>query len=300
MPMIGFLNGQNPVDFTHMVAAFREALGAAGHVEGRNVTIEFRWAEGHYDRLPALAADLVSRRVSVIATGGAQAAAVAAKGATTTIPIVFLTGGDPVKSGLVASLAKPGANVTGVSFLGNTLAAKRLELLHEVVPSATVIGLLVNPTGALSEWETEDFEAAARALGLSVHTESAGSEGQIDAAFARFVQRRVGALFITGDGFFGARRRQLAALALRHALPMSVTSRANVEAGALFGYSPNSVDAYRQVGTYVGRILKGQKPADLPVLQPAKFDFVINLATAKALGLNVPDKLITLADEVIE
>ena len=299
LPVVGFLHGQNPAEYVRAVAAFREGLDAAGYVEGRNVAIEYRWAEGHYDKLPALAADLVARRVAVIATGGITLAALAAKAATT-IPIVFQTGSDPIKVGLVASFNRPGGNATGVSFLFNLLAAKRLELLREMVPSAATIGMLMNSTSPISELERQDAEAAARTLGLPVIVKGASSEGEIAAAFAGFAERRIDALFIVTDPFFVARRRQVAALAMRHGLPTIVPTREGVEAGGLFSYSANQDEAYRLVGAYVGRILKGEKPADLPVVQATKFELVINLTTAKALGLTVPDKLIALADEVIE
>jgi len=300
LPVVGFLHGQNQAEYVRAVAAFREGLDAAGYVEGRNVAIEYRWAEGHYDKLPALAADLVARRVAVIATGGITLAALAAKAATTTIPIVFQTGSDPIKVGLVASFNRPGGNATGVSFLFNLLAAKRLELLREMVPSAVTIGMLMNSTSPISELERQDAEAAARTLGLPAIVKSASSEGEIAAAFAGFAERRIDALFIVTDPFFVARRRQVAALAMRHGLPTIVPTREGVEAGGLFSYSANQNEAYRLVGAYVSRILKGEKPADLPVVQATKFELVINLTTAKALGLTVPDKLIALADEVIE
>jgi len=300
MPVIGFLHGQNPAQFARAVAAFRQGLSRAGYIEGRNVAIEFRWAEGQYDRLPALVADLVRSQVAAIVTGGSTAAALAAKAATTTIPIVFLTGADPLKIGLVSSFNRPGGNATGVSVLVNTLAAKRLELLHELVPTAATVGLLMNPTGAISEPESKDAEAAARTLGLPVYVETATSEREIDAAFASFDQRKINALFVTGDPFFVTQRHQLVARAARYALPTSYSTRESVEAGGLFFYGSSQDDAYRQIGTYAGRILKGEKPANLPVLQPTRFELIINLKTAKALGLDVPAKLLALADEVIE
>jgi putative ABC transport system substrate-binding protein len=300
LPVIGFLNGQSRAEYEDRLAAFRQGLNETGYVEQRNVGIEYRWAQNQNERLPAFATDLVRRRVSVIAAIGGTASALAAKAATTTIPIVFSTGGDPVKLGLVASYNRPGGNVTGMSTASNELAQKRLQLLHELVPAATAIGFLVNPTNPASQSETSDVRAAARILGLHIHVENASSERDIDTAFASFVQQRVNALFTGGDGFFNARRDQLAALAARHALPVSYSSRNHVAAGGLMSYSASQTDSYRQAGVYTGRILKGEKPADLPVIQPTKFEFIINLQTAKTLGIAVPDKLLALADEVIE
>jgi putative ABC transport system substrate-binding protein len=300
IPVIGFLNDQSPVEFAAYLAAFREGLNETGYVEHRNVDIEYRWAEGQVGRLPAFAADLVHRQVSVIVATGNVTTALAAKAATATIPIVFTTAGDPVEHGLVPSFNRPGGNVTGVNFLVSELGSKRLQLLHELVPAATAIGFLVNPTAPSSQFETSDVEAAAPVLGLRLHVENASSEREIDAAFTSFVQQRVNALFVGADAFFSARRDQLAALAARHALPASFGTRDIVVAGGLMSYSPSLTDAFRQVGVYTGRILKGEKTAELPVMQPTKFELVINLKTAKALGLDVPPTLLARADEVIE
>jgi putative ABC transport system substrate-binding protein len=300
VPVIGYLSGQSQAEFEGYTAAFRQGLNETGYVEHRNVDIEYRWAQGEYDRLPPFAADLVRRQVSVIIATGNIRTVLAAKAATATIPIVFTTAADPVKLGLVASFNRPGGNVTGVSFLVNELGSKRLELLHELVPAATAIGVLVNPTAPNSQTETSDVQAAARELGLYLHVENASSERDIDTAFARFIQQRVNALFVGGDAFFVARRDQLATLAARHAMPASYNVRDHVAAGGLMSYGTSLTDAFRQVGVYTGRILKGEKPADLPVMQPTRFEFVINLKTAKALGLNVPAKLLARTNEVIE
>jgi ABC-type uncharacterized transport system substrate-binding protein len=298
VPVIGFLNGQSPAEYEGYLAAFRQGLNETGYVEHRNVGIEYRWAGGQYDRLPTFAADLVRLQVSVIAAAGGTASALAAKAATATIPIVFSNGGDPVKLGLVSSFNRPSGNVTGVSILGNELAQKRLELLHQLVRAVTVIGFLVNPTNPNSQSETSDVQAAARVPGLRLHVENASSERDIDAAFARFVQQRVNALFVAADAFFLNRRDQL--LAARHALPATYNSRDVVAAGGLMSYGTSRTDVHRQMGVYTGRILKGEKPADLPVMQPTKFEFVINLKAAKLLGLDVPAQLLALTDEVIE
>ena len=300
VPVVGYLSGLSRTGVPAYLTAFKQGLGAADYVEGRNVVIEYRWAENQYDRLPTLAADLVRRQVNVIVATGVTASPMAAKAATTDIPVVFITGGDPVKLGLVASLNQPGGNVTGVSWLNNTMAAKRLELLHGLVPSAMFIGFLVNPGNPNAAAEVTDVQAAARALGVRMLIESASSEGEIDAAIASFVQARVGVLFIAADPIFTVRRGQLAALSARHAMPTCHPVRANVDAGGLMSYGASTVDAYRQVGVYAGRILKGEKPSNLPVHQSVKFELVINLTIAKALGLTVPDKLLALADEVIE
>jgi putative tryptophan/tyrosine transport system substrate-binding protein len=277
LPVIGFLSGQSPAEYESRLTAFRQGLNESGFVEHRNVGIEYRWAQGRPDRLPGFAADLVHRQVSVIVATAGAAPALAAKAATTAIPIVFNTGGDPVKLGLVSSFNRPNGNVTGVAYLNNELAAKRFELLHELVPAAAEIGVLINPTNPNSPPEMSDVLAAARVLGLRLLVENASSERDIDAAFASFVRQRVNALFVAGDAFFNARRDQLAALAARHALPASYGGRDNVAAGGLMSYSPSGTGAYRQAGVYTGRILKGDKPADLPVQRTTKIELLINL-----------------------
>jgi putative tryptophan/tyrosine transport system substrate-binding protein len=298
-PVIGFLHGASLGSYVPMVVAFRHGLSETGYDEGRNVAIEFRWAENHYDRLPELAADLVRRQVSVIAAFTANAAG-AAKTATTNIPIVFETGNNPVTAGFVASLNRPGGNLTGVTTLTVLLGAKRLELLHELVPKATVIGILVNPSNASAELITKDLRAATGALGLQTSVQSASSERDLDTAFTALVQQGVGAIVIGSDPFFNNRSNQLAALAVRHRVPMMCPLREYAVAGGLMSYGTSLTDVYRQIGVYTGRILKGEKPADLPVIQPSKFEFVVNLKTAKALGLEVPLQFQQRADEVIE
>ena len=300
LPVIGFLNGQSPTQYANYVDAFRQALGAAGFTEGRNVRIEYRWADGHYDRLPMLATELVRLPAAVILATGTTAAALAAKDATTTIPIVFTTAGDPVKEGLVESLNRPGGNVTGVSFQNNETGSKRLELLHELVPSATSIGYLVNPANPNTPAETADLLKAAAVLGRQIHVFNASSEREIDTAFAALAQKNVGALVIGSDAFFVARRQQLAALAAQYALPAMFVLPEQSAAGGLISYGASQVEAYRQAGLYAARILKGEKPADLPAMLPTKFALVINLKTAKALGIKVPPGLSARADEVIE
>jgi ABC-type uncharacterized transport system substrate-binding protein len=300
MPVVGYL-GSTSLDgyVSDQVAAFRQGLNEAGFAEGQNVAIEFRWAEGQYDRLPTLAAEFVSRQVSVVLAGSLPTA-LAAKGATSTIPIVFVMGADPVKLGVVASLNRPGGNVTGISQYYGALGAKRLELLRELVPSASVIAIITNPKNPNAEDHLNDVQAAARAIGQQTDVFRASNESQIDAAFAGLVRRGDGALLVTDDPFFSVRRSQIAALAGRHAVPTIYYAREFATAGGLVSYGSRSGDNYHQAGTYVGRILKGEKPADLPVMQPTKFELVINLKTAKALGLDVPATLLATADEVIE
>jgi putative ABC transport system substrate-binding protein len=299
LPVIGSLNGNLPGATVDILAAFRQGLNDTGYVEHRNVGIEYRWAEGQYDRLPALAADLVRRQVAVIFATPTPAAR-AAKAATTTIPIVFTTAGDPVQLGLVASLNRPGGNLTGATFYTAQLAAKQLQLLHELVPKAVVIGVLVSPNSPVAEPQIRDLQAAANVLGLRLHVLNVGSEGDINTAFATLLARRADALFVTADAFVFARRDSIVALAARHHLPTMYAQREFVESGGLICYTSSILDASRQCGVYTGRILKGDKPADLPVTQPTRFELVINLKTARMLGLDVPDKLLALADAVIE
>jgi putative ABC transport system substrate-binding protein len=296
MALVGLLSGTQ-VD-NRLLGAIRQGLKDAGYIEGRNLAIKHLSADARFDRLRALAAELVADPVAVI-LALAPPAAVAAKAATEIIPIVFATGADPVDLGLVSSLNRPGGNVTGVSFLVNTLGAKRLELLHELVPTATVIGFLINSRNPTSESQIRDVQTAARARGVELMILNASGERDIDAAFASFVQQRVNAVIVGSDSVFVSRPDQLVGLAARHALP-AIYFREFVGAGGLISYGASISDAYRLAGGYVGRILKGEKPADLPVMQPTKFELVINLKTAKALGLNVPDRLIAIADEVIE
>jgi putative tryptophan/tyrosine transport system substrate-binding protein len=298
MPVIGFLRSTSAADSTQFVAAFRQGLKEAGFVEGQNVAIEYRWAENQLDRLPALAVDLVRLPVAVIIVNAP--AAVAAKNATTTVPIVFVTGSDPVKDGLVASLNRPGGNVTGVSFLAGSLGTKRLELLRQLLPRATTIGVLVNPTSPETEAERNDLQTAAQAIGQQLIILDVGSDRDIETAFPTSVQWGAGALLVGSGPFLSSHREQLVALAVRYALPMAYNAREFVAAGGLMSYGTSITDAYRQVGIYTGRILKGAKPSDLPVMQSTKFEFVINLKTAKALGLTVPPTLLAIADDVIE
>ena len=298
MPVIGFLRSTSLADATGLVTAFRQGLKEAGFVEGQNVAIEFRSAEDHVDRLPALVADLLRRPVTVIV--GNNNSAIVAKAATATIPIVFATGTDPVQEGLVASLNRPGGNVTGVSFLSGLLGAKRLELLRQLVPKATTIGVLVNPNLPDTEPERRDVQAAALALGLQLIILDVSSDRDIETTFATFVQRGASALYVGTGAFLFSNRERIVALAARHSLPAGYNDRDSVVAGGLMSYATSIPDAYRQAGIYTGRILKSEKPADLPVMQATKFEFVINLKTAKALGLTVPPALVARADEVIE
>jgi putative tryptophan/tyrosine transport system substrate-binding protein len=298
MPVIGFLNPTSPDAFADRLRGFRQGLKDTGYGEGENVAIEYRWADNQTDRLPALAAELVRGRVAVIV--GNTPSALAAKAATTTIPIVFLVAEDPVRLGLVASLARPGGNLTGVNFFTGELTAKRLELLRELVPAATRVAVLVNPAGPDAETTLRDVEPAARAIGLQIPVLNASTSREINAAFATFVRERPDALFVGGDPFFTSRRVQLVHLTTLHKVPAIFSNRDYVEAGGLMSYGSNVADAWRQVGAYAGRILKGAKPADLPVVQASKFELVINVESARMLGLTVPDKLLAAADEVIE
>jgi len=300
MPVVGYLEGGSPEP--SRVVAFHKGLSETGYVEGRNVAIEYRWAGGPYNRLPELAADLVRRHVSVIASFGGLPAAQAAKAATATIPIVFISGADPVQLGLVASLNRPGGNLTGVTFLGMELGPKRLELLHELVPRATIIAYLANPTNPVDavDAETRDLQAAARTLGLQLHVLNASTEHDFETVFAAVVQLRAGGLVISPDLLFIRSSEQLAALALRHAVPAIQPTRKFAAAGGLMSYGGSSTDQYRLAGVYTGRILKGENPADLPVQRATKVELVINLQTAKALGIDVPVTVRAIADEVIE
>ena len=299
MPVIGFLNSASPGGYAPMVAAFRQGLKEAGFVEGQNVAVEFRWAEGQYDRVPAIALDLVGRQVAVIVANTPGVLAI--KAATMTIPIVFTTANDPVQLGLVASLARPGGNLTGVTQLAIEVGPKRLELLHELVPTATLIALLVNPTNPTSaETQSRDMQAAARILGVQLHVLHASTDRDFDTVFATLAELRAGALVIGADAFLYGRSEQLAALAFRHAVPAISYERAFSAVGGLMSYGGSTPDTYRLAGVYTGRILKGEKPSDLPVQQSTKVELIINLKTAKALGLTIPETLLATAEEVIE
>jgi putative tryptophan/tyrosine transport system substrate-binding protein len=299
LPVIGFLNGGSAAAQAASATAFRQGLSQTGHIENQNIKIEHRWAESQYDRLPGMAADLVRRKVTVIAATGTPAA-LAAKAATTVVPIVFETAGDPLRLGLVSTLNRPGHNTTGVTQLSSELVSKRLGLLHDMIPAATIIGLLLDPHDPRAEMQASDMRAASRALGLQVHLVDASTEGEIDSAFAKLAQQRVGALFVGTGEFFTKRSEQIVALATRHALPAIYQYRLFTVIGGLATYGTSLTDSYRQAGIYTGRVLKGEKPADMPVWQPTKFELVLNLKTAKALGLTIPPGVLAIADEVIE
>lgn len=300
MPVVGFMSARSADDRQGLAAAFRRGLNESGFVEGQDVAIEYRWAEFHYERLPALAADLVRRKVTVIAAISGTPSVLAAKAATATIPIVFAMGSDPVTSGVVTNLGRPGGNVTGASFFTTVLGPKRLQLLREVVPKATIIAVLVNPDNPVSTAEATSVEAAAHAVGQQTHVLNASAESHIDSAFKLMVDQRIGALLVTADPFFIRQRDKLAALTTRHAIPAIYFGRELVAAGGLMSYGTIQSDTYRQAGVYVARILRGAKPSDLPIMLPTKFELVINLRSAKALGLEVPPALLARADEVIE
>jgi putative tryptophan/tyrosine transport system substrate-binding protein len=300
MPVIGFLGAASPGPFAPYLAAFQRGLSETGYVERQNVAIQYRWAEGRYDRLPALAADLVGRKVDVIFAGGGIPSALAAKNATSTIPIVFTGGGDPVTSGLVASFSRPGGNITGMSFFSNELSVKRLKLLCELVPQARMIALLVNPTNPVNEPTIRDAQEAMRSSGVQLQILKAGTEGDFESAFAALVQRHAGALAIGSDPLFNSWREELVALAARHAIPAIYEWREFATSGGLISYGSSLTGTWRGAGVYVGRILAGAKPADLPIQRPTKFELVINLKTARALGLSIPQAILARADEVIE
>jgi putative ABC transport system substrate-binding protein len=300
MPVIGYLSARSAGDTSHLIAAVRRGLGEQGFVEGQNVRIEYRFANGQYDRLPEMATELVHRGVTILTTTGGENAAHAAKAATSDIPIVFVIGGDPVKQGLAASFNRPDGNATGITLLTNLLEPKRLGLLRELVPSATAIGFLLNPSFAAAASQMADIQEAARAINLQVHVLRADTDSDLDAAFDTVVQRSLGALAVAAGPFFDTRREKLVALAARHAVPTMYHFREFAAAGGLVSYGIDPVEVYRQAGIYTGRVLKGTKPSELPVMQATKFEFVINLKTAKALGLDVPPGLSARADEVIE
>jgi len=300
VPAIGFLSSRSPGESSGVVAAFRQGLGESGFVEGQNLTIAFRWAEGHYDRLPALAAELVNLRVNVLFAAGGPPSALAAKAATTTIPIVFSAVNHPVELGLVASLSRPGGNLTGMSMFTAEIAAKNVELLKKMVPTATIVAYLINPTNPAAKIYSDSVVAAASALGMTVRVVNASTEQELDDAFASSKKFDAGGLIVVGEPFFDSRRDRIVALAERYALPAVYTFREYVMAGGLMSYGPSLPDAYRRGGIYVARILKGETPTDLPVMQPTKFDLTINLKTAKTLGLIVPPTLLATADDVIE
>jgi putative ABC transport system substrate-binding protein len=300
MPVVGFISSGVPDDQVNLFDATRQALKEAGYIDGQNVAIEFRWAEGRYDRLPALAAELVNLKVAVIIAAGGSDPGRAARAATSTIPIVFITAADPISTGLVTSLNRPEANVTGISMIGAMLEAKRLELLHELAPLAPIIGALINPNYPAAKLQAQEVQEAAARLGLQPVLRNAGTEAEIDAAFADFVQHRVGALLLGNDPFFGSQREKLAGLAIRNKLPAISFRREFAEAGGLVSYGAPFADGYREAGVYAGKILKGAKPADLPVMQPTKFELVVNLKTAKAIGFAISESFLLRADEILE
>jgi len=300
MPLVGFMSGRSPEDSAHLVAAFRQGLDETGFVEGQNVAIEFRWANGQYDQLPALAADLVSRRVTVLVGVGGDVSAVAAKRATATIPVVFGMGSDPIKAGLVESLNRPGGNATGYTLLTNELEPKRLGLLRDLVPQASVFGVLVNPKFPPAARELQDLEEAARTVSQSLFVANASNDAELESSLASLLQQRISGLLVNPDPYFDTRRERIIAFAAQHRLPAMYQFREYAAAGGLISYGPSITDSYRQAGVYVGRILKGAKPAELPVVQPTKFELVINLKSAKALGIKISDNVLSLANEVIE
>jgi putative ABC transport system substrate-binding protein len=299
MPVIGFLNSASSDGFGGFMRPFRSGLAATGHVEGRNVTIEYRWADGHYDRLPSLATDLVRRQVAVIALFGLPAA-LAAKAATSKIPIVVATGADPVTTGLVTSMNRPAGNITGISLLSPAMATKQIDLLRELVPKTDVMGILVNPTNPIHESQLRDLQAGAGAVSMKLIVMQASNERGIDEAFEMFARQKAGAIIVPGDPFFADRRDQLVALEMRHTIPTVYESRHFTAVGGLMNYGTSVADVHRQLGVYTGQILKGAKPGDLPFMQPTRFELMINLKTAKALGLEVPTSILLRADEVIE
>ena len=300
MPVIGFLNSASPQPFANYVAGFRAGLKQTGYVDGQNVTIEFRWAESHYDRLPEMAADLVRRKVAVLAATGGAPSITAAKAATATIPIVFTLGSDPVRLGFVTSLSRPGGNITGVNLFVVAMESKRLGLLRALVPGVQLIAVLLNPNLQTYTQQKSDVEEAAHAIGQQIHLLSASNESEIDAAFATAVKLRAGAMLVSGDPFFNSQHDKIIALAARHAIPAIYEQREHALAGGLMSYGTNLSEGYRQAGVYAGRILKGEEPGNLPVVQASKFELVINLKTAKALGIEVPPNLSAEADEIIE
>jgi putative ABC transport system substrate-binding protein len=300
LPIIGFVSSRSSADSTYAVAAFRKGLTESGYTEGQNVTIEFRWAEGKYDRLPALVSDLIAHGINVLVAVGGEPSAFAAKAATSTVPIVFTTGGDPVKAGLVASLNRPGGNATGISLLTTAPETKRLGLLHEIVPKAALIGVLINPNYAEAENQTREVQSAAHSIGQGIRISKAGTDGELELAFAAFIEQRVEALLVCSDPFFDTRRDRIIAFAAQSRIPAIYQFREYAVAGGLMSYGISLTEGYRQVGIYAGQILRGTKPAELPIQQSIKFEFVINAKTAKALGLEVPPTVLARADEVIE